>query len=183
LYTTSPPPLDRSIKDVAPELASGILIGLLVVTVAGCVALWREERRWSTALAMSLWATGASLALLGAVGVRGADAQSWPLAEILIPVGIVVGAALAVGAAAFAVASAARADALRPRAVPALCLIAFATAAVPVAAYLSWAADHLGYRTACLATLVTAVAGLTSAFLIARLSMQSWPHGKTGKIL
>jgi hypothetical protein len=167
LYTQSPPPLDRSIKDAAPEIAGGVLVGLLAVAVAGCVALWREERRWPTVLATPLWATGALLALLGAVGVQGADSEWWPFGPILSPVGIVVGAFLAVVAACFAVTTGAMVGALRPGKVLALSLIGLASAAAPIAVYLAWAGGHLGYRMAGLATLHAAVVGLTSAVLVA----------------
>jgi hypothetical protein len=48
-----------------------------------------------------------------------------------------------------------------------VCLVALATAAVPTAAYLIWTVGDVGYRTAGLATLTAAVAGLAAAVVMA----------------
>jgi hypothetical protein len=162
-----PPALRRSIVDVLPELFGWILIGLLAVTVVGCIALWRAGRRWPSALAASLWATGALLTMLGALELRDGADDSWPVGPIFPPLLLAVGMVLAVSAACFPVGMSTVEEALPDRVIAALCIVGLAMTAAPIATYQLWTTGQVGYRTAGLATLAAAVTGLVSAVVVA----------------
>jgi hypothetical protein len=128
----------------------------LVVVVAGCIALVRDQEWWQTVVAAPLFLLGAVLTLSIATALRESSAVS---AVVGVAIGALIALAAALGVLVIAVAT----EALRPLLAATIALIGLATTAVTVAIFYAWASELLGYRVAGLSTVAAGVLALAGA--------------------
>jgi hypothetical protein len=150
------PPIDgRSARDAAPQMAAGLMAGLMVVAIAGCAAMWRVAR-WPAMAALALVGVGGLLALAGGFGWRDTNAV---LPVLLLVVGLLAALAGAYGVLVLAT----RRRAVR--AVPAVLVgvVGVAVATADAGVFAVWAHGAVGYRSAAYAAQMLAVLALVAA--------------------